>query len=126
MYWLSTGVALLVAIGIIAIGILYLSNPRAATKSFGLPLPEEGANITWWLRLKGGRDVVSGLVVLASMAWSTPQTVGIILLIEAMIPASDMSLILAAKGSTKRAFGIHGLTAALMILAAVPLITGVA
>jgi hypothetical protein len=41
------GVALLVAVGIIGIGIMYLSNPRAATESFGLPLPEEGANITW-------------------------------------------------------------------------------
>lgn len=126
MHWFSTGVALLVAIGIIAIGILYLSNPRAATKSFGLPLPEEGANVTWWLRLKGGRDVVSGLVVLALMAWAPSRTLGIVLLIEAVIPTSDMSLILAAKGSTKRAFGIHGLTAALMILAAVPLIMGVA
>lgn len=126
MHWFSTGVALLVAIVIIAIGILYLSNPRAATKSFGLPLPEEGANVTWWLRLKGGRDVVSGLVVLALMAWAPSRTLGIVLLIEAVIPTSDMSLILAAKGSTKRAFGIHGLTAALMILAAVPLIMGVA
>lgn len=126
MHWFSTGIALLAAIGIIAVGILYLSNPRAATRSFGLPLPEEGANITWWLRLKGGRDVVSGLVVLALMAWGTSRTVGIVLLIEAMIPASDMSLILAAKGSTKRAFGMHGLTAALMILAAGPLIMGAA
>jgi hypothetical protein len=124
MQWFSIGVALLVAIGIIAIGILYLANPRAAAKSFGLPLPEEGANITWWLRLKGGRDVASGLVLLALMAWGTPRTVGIVLLVEAIIPASDMSLILAAKGSTKRAFGIHGLTAALMILAAIPLIIG--
>ena len=126
MHWFSTGVALLVAIAIIAIGVLYLSNPRAATTSFGLPLPEEGANITWWLRLKGGRDVASGLVVLALMVWSSSRTVGIVLLVEAMIPASDMSLILAAKGSTKRAFGIHGLTAALMILAAIPLIVGAA
>jgi hypothetical protein len=124
MQWFSIGVALLVAIGIIAIGILYLANPRAAAKSFGLPLPEEGANITWWLRLKGGRDVASGLVLLPLMAWGTPRTVGIVLLVEAIIPASDMSLILAAKGSTKRAFGIHGLTAALMILAAIPLIIG--
>lgn len=126
MHWFSTGIALLAAIGIIAVGILYLSNPRAATRSFGLPLPEEGANITWWLRLKGGRDVVSGLVVLALMAWGTSRTVGIVLLIEAMIPVSDMSLILAAKGSTKRAFGMHGLTAALMMLAAGPLIMGAA
>ena len=35
-----------------------------------------------------------------------------------------MSLILAAKGSTKTAFGVHGLTAALMILAANPLLMG--
>ena len=126
MYWFSNGVALLVAIGIIAIGIMYLTQLRAATGSFGLPLPEQDANIAWWLRLKGSRDMASGLVVLAMMAWSTPQTVGIVLLIEAMIPAGDMSLILAAKGSTKRALGIHGLTAALMILAAIPLIIGAA
>lgn len=126
MHWFSSGVALLVAIGIIAIGIMYLVNPRAAAESFGLPLPEQGANIVWWLRLKGARDMASGLVVLALMAWGTPQTVGIVLLIEAMIPASDMSLILAAKGSIKRALGIHGLTAALMILAAIPLIMGAA
>jgi hypothetical protein len=126
MYWFSIGVAVLAAIGIIALGIFYLSNPRAATLSFGLPLPERGANVAWWLRLKGVRDVVSGLVVLASVAWAGSRMVGIVLLIEAMIPVGDMSLILAAKGSIKRAFGIHGLTAALMILAAIPMITGLA
>jgi len=33
--------------------------------------------------------------------------------------------ILAAKASTKSAFGIHGLTAVLMVLAAMPLMIGV-
>ena len=65
MHWFSIGVALLTAVAIIAIGVMYLSNPWAAAQSFGLPLPEEGPNIAWWLRLKGSRDVVSGLVVLA-------------------------------------------------------------
>lgn len=51
MHWFSYGVALLVALGIIAVGVMYLFNPRAATQSFGLPLPEEGANIAWWLRI---------------------------------------------------------------------------
>lgn len=125
MHWFSIGVALLVALGIIAIGTMYLLNPRAATQSFGLPLPEEGANIAWWLRLKGVRDIVSGLVVLGLMVWGGQRTVGIALLIEAMIPVGDMSLILAAKGSTRSAFGIHGLTAALMILAGIPMIMGV-
>jgi hypothetical protein len=126
MHWFSGTVALLAAVGIIAVGIMYLVKPRTATESFGLPLPEEGANIAWWLRLKGSRDVASGLVVLALMAWGTPRMAGIVLLIEAIIPVGDMSLILAAKGSAKRALGIHGITAALMILAALPLIMGAA
>ena len=126
MHWFSNGVALLAALGIIGIGAMYLSNPRAMTPNFGLPLPEGGANTTWWLRLKGMRDIVSGLVVLAAMAWGGPHMVGIVLLIEAAIPTADMSLVLAAKGETKTALGVHGLTAALMIVAAVPLITGVA
>jgi hypothetical protein len=124
MHWLSIGVALLVALGIIAIGFMYLIDPRAATRSFGLPLPEEGANVAWWLRLKGVRDIVAGLVVLAAMLWGGHRILGIALLIQAMIPLGDMSLILAARGSSKRAFAIHGLTAALMILAAIPLVMG--
>jgi hypothetical protein len=84
-------------------------------------------NIAWWLRLKGVRDIVSGLaVVLAFMMRSAPSRVGIILLVEAIIPMGDMLLILAAKGSTKSAFGIHGLTAVLMVLTAMPLMIDVA
>lgn len=126
MHWFSIGVALLAASGIIVVGVMYLSNPRGATQSFGLPLPEAGANIAWWLRLKGVRDIASGLVVLALVVWGDARLLGIVLLIEAMIPVGDMTLVLAAKGSTKTALGVHGLTAALMILAAIPLIVGLA
>ena len=82
MHWLSYGVALLAAAGIMGIGTMYLLRPRVMTHNFGLPLPEEGRNTTWWLRLKGSRDIVSGLVVLALMAWGTPYLLGIVLLIE--------------------------------------------
>ncbi|MES5482215.1 DUF4267 domain-containing protein [Bradyrhizobium sp. INPA03-11B] len=126
MQWLALGTGLLVALGIIAIGIGYVASPRTMTRSFGLPLPESGNNIAWWLRLKGVRDIVAGLVVLAFLAFGTPRDVGLILLVEAIIPVGDMLLILAAKGSAKSAFGMHGLTAAVMILAAIPLIVGVA
>ncbi|MGI4957067.1 MAG: DUF4267 domain-containing protein [Janthinobacterium lividum] len=118
----SDGGRSLAAVAILAVGVMYLINPRKATQSFGLPLPEDGANIVWWLRLKGSRDIVSGLVVLASMIWGGSRILGIIVLVEALIPLGDMSLVLAAEGSAKRAFGIHGLTAVLMILAAIPLI----
>jgi uncharacterized protein DUF4267 len=125
MHWLAPGLALLLALAIIAIGTQYVASPSTATRSFGLPLPEEGANIAWWLRLKGVRDIVAGLSVLALMAWGAPREVGIILLVEAIIPVGDMLLILAAKGSTKSAFGIHGLTAVVMVLAAIPMMIGV-
>jgi hypothetical protein len=124
MHWLALGMALLLALAIIAIGTRYVASPTTATRSFGLPLPENSANIAWWLRLKGVRDIVAGLTVLAFMAWGAPRGVGIFVLVEAIIPVGDMLIILAAKGSTKSAFGIHGLTAVLMVSAAIPMMIG--
>jgi hypothetical protein len=120
----AIAVALLVAAAIIAIGAMYLADPRSATRSFGLPLPEDGSNIPWWLRLKGVRDIVSGLMVVALLVWGSPRMLGIALLVEMLIPVGDMSLILAARGSTTRALGIHGSTAALMLAAGLILAMG--
>ncbi len=111
-------------LAIIVIGARYLASPTIATRSFGLPLPEAGVNVTWWLRLKGVRDIALGLNVLTFMMWGWPAAVGAVLMVEAIVPLGDMLLILAAKGSARSAFGIHGVTTALMILAAVLLITG--
>jgi uncharacterized protein DUF4267 len=126
MHQLALGLAVLVALAIIVIGALYLSRPGAAVRSFGLPLPEEGPNIAWWLRLKGVRDIASGLTVLAIMVWGGAHMVGIVLLAEAFIPIGDMLVILAANGSARRAFGMHGLTALLMILTGASLALGAA
>jgi hypothetical protein len=125
MHWFSRGMALLLAVGIIAIGTQYILSPIAATRTFGLPLPDYGVNTLWWLRLKGVRDIAAGLTVLALMAWATPHEVGIILLAEAIIPVGDMLFILAAKGSTAKAFGMHGVTAVVMVLTAMTLMTAV-
>ena len=128
MHWLALGLAVLVALAIIAIGTQYVARPRTATRSFGLPLPEEGANVAWWLRLKGVRDIVAGLGVLAFLVflvWGGPRGVGLILLVNAIIPVGDMLVVLGGKGSVRLAFGMHGLTAVVMILAAIPLIMGV-
>jgi hypothetical protein len=124
MHWLALGLAVLVAFAIIAIGTQYVARPRTATRSFGLPLPEEGANVAWWLRLKGVRDIVAGLGVLAFLVWGGPRGVGLILLVDAIIPVGDMLVVLAGKGSVRLAFGMHGLTAVVMILAAITLIMG--
>jgi hypothetical protein len=119
----ALGLALLLALGIIAIGSQYLASPLAAARVFGLPMPD-GANIAWWLRLKGVRDIVLGLNVLAFMIWGAPNAVGMVLLVETVVPLGDMLLILAARGSTTRALGMHGVTALVMLLAAMPLAMG--
>ncbi|MGO6939904.1 DUF4267 domain-containing protein [Rhizobium leguminosarum] len=124
MQWLLDGTGLLLALAIIAIGTGYIASPTTTMRSFGLPLPEDGPNVACWLRLKGVRDIVAGLLVLAFMVSGTEREVGIVLLVEAMIPAGDMLLILAAKGSTKSAFAIHGLTAVIMVLVAIPMMIG--
>jgi KaiC/GvpD/RAD55 family RecA-like ATPase len=54
----------------------------------------------------------------------TQRETGLVPLVAAIIPIGDMLVILAAKGSAKSAFGIHGLTAAIMALAAIPMMTG--
>ena len=125
MHWLALGMAWLVALAIIAIGIGYLARPRLMTGSFGLPQPEDGPHIPWWLRLKGVRDIVAGLAVLAFLAWGGPREVGLLLLVQALIPTGDMLVVLAAKGSQKTALGIHGLTAVLMVVGAIVLLAGV-
>lgn len=125
MHFLAIGLALLLALGIIAIGTQYILTPTAATRSFGLPLPESGANTPWWLRLKGVRDIAAGLTVLALLACDTPRAAGIILIAEAAIPVGDMLLVLAAKGSAGKAFGMHGVTALVMVLTGTALVMGV-
>ena len=126
MHWFSLGVALLAALAIIAIGSVYLLKPRVMTPTFGLPQPEAGPNTAWWLRLKGSRDIVLGLVVLALLASGELQLLGVILMILSLVPLGDMSLVLLSKGSIRTAFTVHGLTAVVMIIGAIPLIWGLA
>ena len=115
-------VAALVAVGIIVIGCFYLVSPERVSGSFGLKPPAPDADTRAWLRLKGIRDLVSGLVVLAMMLTGDWRLVGIVLLVEAVIPFGDMSIILGSGGSKSKAFSIHGVTCAVMLVAGLFLI----
>src|SRR6516225_3713600 len=108
--------ATLVAVGIIVIGCFYLVSPERISGTFGLRPPASDADTLAWLRPKGIRDVVAGLVVLTMMLAAGRQMVGIALLVEAIIPLGDMSIILASGGSKSAAFSIHGVTCAVMLV----------
>ena len=118
-------VAALIAVGIIVIGCFYLLSPERISGSFGLKPPASDADTRAWLRLKGIRDVAAGLVVLAMMLIVGTRSVGIVLLAEAVIPFGDMSIILGSGGSKLRAFSVHGVTCAVMIVVGLLLIHAV-
>ena len=108
--------AALIAAGIIVIGYFYLASPQRVSGSFGLKPPAPDADTRAWLRLKGIRDVASGLVVLTTMLTTDSRTVGIVLLALAIIPFGDMSNILASGGRKATAFSVHGVTCAVMLV----------
>ena len=117
--------AALVAVGIIVIGCFYLVSPQRISGSFGLKPPASDADTRAWLRLKGIRDVVAGLIVLTMMLTADGRSVGIALLVEAIIPLGDMSIILGSGGTKSKAFSIHGVTCAVMLVVALLLIPAI-
>jgi len=114
--------AAVIAAGIIVIGCFYLASPQRVSGSFGLKPPAPDTDTRAWLRLKGIRDIASGLVVLAMMLAADSRSVGIVLLVLAIIPFGDMSNILASGGRRATAFSVHGVTCAVMLVVGLLLI----
>ena len=121
-YAFPLSLAVLVAVGIIAIGCLYIASPRRILGGFGLKPPASDADTHAWLRLKGIRDVASGLAALALMLTTDNRTVGIVLLVFAIIPFGDMFNILASGGRKSTALSVHGVTCVAMLFAGLLLI----
>ena len=117
--------AALIAGGIMVIGCFYLVSPERISGTFGLKPPASDADTRAWLRLKGIRDAVAGLVVLIMMLTADRHSLGIALLVLAIIPLGDMSIILGSGGSKARAFSIHGVTCAVMLVVGPLLIHGI-
>ena len=56
------------------------------------------------------------------MLTTDTRTVGIALLVEAIVPLGDMSNVLGSGGSKSKAFSIHGVTCAVMLIVGLLLI----
>ncbi len=119
---LPISLAVLAAAAIIVIGLLYIGAPQWIVSGFGLAPPAFDSNTRAWLRTKGVRDVASGLVVLATWLAANNRTLGIVVLVLALIPFGDMSNVLASGGSKATALSVHGLTCLVMLLAGLLLI----
>jgi hypothetical protein len=114
---LPLAIAVLVSAGIIVIGYFYVAAPQRIIGGFGLKPPAADADTRAWLRLKGTRDITAGLAVLTLILTTDHRTVGIVLLVFAIIPFGDMSTVLFSGGRKVTAFSVHGLTCAVMLFA---------
>jgi hypothetical protein len=115
----------LIAAAVTMIGCSYLVSPDRASGSFGLKPPASDVDTRAWLRLKGLRDVTLGLLVLTMMLAADRRSVGIALLVAAIVPFGDMSIILGSGGSKSKAFSVHGVTCAVILVVGLLLILAI-
>ena len=123
MSYTAAALAALVGVGVIAIGTRYLIAPIASGATFGFP-GRPASDATPWLNLKGVRDIVSGLVIFALLGTGQLHTVGIFMLVAALIPVGDALMVLRHGGSRSLAYGMHGGTAAAMVVIGSLLLAG--
>ncbi|MGC0143388.1 DUF4267 domain-containing protein [Pseudactinotalea sp. Z1732] len=73
---------------------------------------------------EGVRDLATGVVAGVLIFLASPVVVGAAMLALAIVPASDALVVLRGAGSTSTALGMHGATAAVMVLGGLLLVLG--
>jgi hypothetical protein len=113
----------LIAAAIIAIGIRFLLDPATASRGYGMPDPITATpRFSGFPAVKGLRDIVSGLFVILLMVDGSPHLLGEFMLVASLIALGDAGIVLRSGGSKAAAFGIHGVTALIIMTTGVSLI----
>jgi hypothetical protein len=117
----ALGIAGIVGVGIIVIGVRFLLVPVESAAGYGLPAL---AADDPFLAVKGVRDIGSGLVLLTVFAMRKLDVLGWAMLAASVMPLGDALVVLAHGGPAYAVYGIHGATAVAMMAAAAVLISG--
>jgi hypothetical protein len=105
-----------IAAGIVFIGARFIVAPRVAAAGYGVQPDLGQRSVGAYLSVKGIRDIASGLFVFILMAAGATQLLGWIMLAATIIPIADAAIVLSHGGPRSIAFGVHGLTAAVMLI----------
>lgn len=110
-FWMT----LLVAAGIIFVGIRFIINPNAGAAGFGITFSD--AKDIVFGRIKGIRDIFSGLVLLPLLYLGMRRATAWVFTAAIIIPATDCLIVLATNGpSDMQHLLIHGSTAVYMTI----------
>jgi len=101
---------------IIFIGARFLVAPRVAAAGYGVLPDISRASVVAYLSVNGVRDIATGLFVIILMVARETHLVGWIMLTATIIPLVDAAIVLRSGGAKSIALGVHGGTAAVMIL----------
>jgi hypothetical protein len=110
-YWIT----LLVALAIIFIGARFMLQPMVAAVGYGIPFND--AHDAAYGRIKGIRDIFSGLVLLPLLLFKMRKAAAWVFTTAILVPAVDFLIIAFTNGSGDlEHLLVHGLTAVLMIV----------
>ena len=98
-----------------------LFDGHGAATSFGID-PWPTGTAAGYFAVKGIRDIALGLNVLVLFALGQRRATGVVLAITTIVPIIDMITVLTHDGPAATAFGVHGLTAAVVLFDAVLLL----
>ena len=112
----TTVLTILLGIFPLTFGSRFVFDPYGAAPGYGVDPGPTGLAAVGFLEAKGVRDFVLGLVILALFALGQRRATGVVLAIMAIIPIVDMIIVLTHGGTTATALGVHGLTAAVMLV----------
>lgn len=114
---------LILALGIIYIGIRFIIHPEVGALGYGIPF--ENANDTVYGKIKGIRDTFSGIVLLPLLWMRMRKAVAWVFTVTIVVPVFDFLVILSYKGSSDIShLLIHGITAVVMVVTSVLLFSG--
>lgn len=111
--YVAYGLAVVLNLVIVFIGLRFLFAPRAAASGYGVPATEPA-----FLTVKGLRDGSYGLLGLALLAFAGAWAEAWFMLVVALNPLGDMVVVLRNGGTRAVAFGIHFATAVVVLVCA--------
>ncbi|GAA1350210.1 DUF4267 domain-containing protein [Streptomyces beijiangensis] len=111
---IAYGLAILLNLMIIWIGIRFLAQPMAAAAGYGVAAKENGDSA--YLTIKGVRDFTYGILGLALLVFAGAHAEAWFMLVVVLAPIGDTFIVLRNGGTKAVAYGIHTATAVIMLI----------
>ena len=110
-YWIT----LILALGIIFIGIRFILQPQAGATGYGISFNDELDAV--YGKTKGIRDIFTGIALLPLLIMRMRKATALVFTAAIVVPVADLLIILSTNGAGDlEHLLIHGVTALVMIV----------